>query len=42
MLLFINYCFDILQPHFLANFREIVSFSMCAAYVSTYLVEAHI
>ena len=37
--MFINYCPNMFRPQFLAIFREVACYSMCAAYVSTYLVE---
>jgi len=39
MFLFVNYCFNMFWPQFLAIFRELVNFLMPAAYVSTYLEE---
>jgi hypothetical protein len=37
--IFINYCYDIFWPQFLATFMEHINFLICAAYMSIYLVE---
>ena len=39
MFLFVNYRSDMFGLHFWTTFRKLVIFSMCAAYVSTYLLE---
>ena len=39
MFLFVNYCSDMFRPQILAMFGELVSFLMCATYVSSYLTE---
>ena len=39
MCLFVNYRSQTFRSQFLVIFRELLSFSMCAAFVSTYLTE---
>jgi len=42
MFLFIRYCCDMFWLQFLAICRELMVISLCAAYVSTYLVAVYI
>ena len=42
MFLFINYCFDMFRPQFLAILKELVVFSIHAACMPDYLVRVYI
>jgi len=37
--LFVSYLRDMFRPQFFAAFRELVNFSTCSAYASTYVAQ---